>query len=1084
MSDGGGTKTATRRNSSPSVPPADLTDRGITPSTALGNAATARGAAPAAGGGSSSPSAALGNAATARGAAPAAGGGSSSPSAALGNAATARATTPVSSGPVPAFFAAPGGSAAPAGGGSFGGGSFGGGGAGGSYGPPPGPAPGIREPVELKGRSSFAPPADLAEEIKAFGGISVPVAVKFGSLATGEIPVFWSGRSFETKETGPLLRGHHPVPIHHPAFPVTPGAYPVLGVKIRGNAPTGFLDWLTPATHPIDPLAFLALHPVEELFGWKGIEADPPSEVESSLSGGALKFRLPTSVTSGAFTGTVTVSLHDERFAVEGGFDLDVKGLRQRLPFRSDGTTRLLAGHRFDFERSVGKGAGRLSGEIVGTFADGHVDVRGTLRYARAKPHVAGTLTVIITDFQTAEKHVHDYLGAFAPAAIEPADPKDRLAITGMGRVDFALSEWLTGNADVIVHPEGYITAKGEIVPTTIIPILPEYAKNLELLPKKSVSKALPGLDALVADVAVTASVEIDGSASIGPGTLHDLRIAGLVSTHPGIYNFFDLSGTMSVSGRAGISLIAEGHISARVWIGKYLKVASAGLKIKGDLELQMSAEAATTLERRFVPPGGWQYSVKGQLGAQAQLVLGLEVGFTASLIVWEKHVPVHNRTYHIGGASVTLNFTYVFGKAADGKLTATFQRGDFDEQKFIEAVLRGETVKEKAAHRQAVEGELDTDVNPDAPPAVQPPDPTTAAPGTPTGLEKTIHEPFTMSNAPHDLSLALAHPPVLTMATAPEPLTEKIRRAIAQVRRNKTLPEADRDARVAALARIQIWAGAVHDAAERAAHAPPYLTPSVPGFRELAALIRDYGNDFGVTDLGTALSAIVVDPKQPETVLERFSGLKADPKVTAQISRIIASGVEATTLRKIVDNVRPVQEDKVLDVLRLVDKMLASGSPGWNEVIKDLRIGGSKMKGALFVLRYIDQKLGWSNVLFEVTDDPEEGGRRWDAWVKGILYQFKSWYTWTGVLEKAFLRQILEDYHATRVGNEMALRWIFETSLSRDQILGKMKDAMAAVIADLKQGKKPTVPGYEGRTALFIFTRVDAILYDVVTHP
>ena len=123
--------------------------------------------------------------------------------------------------------------------------------------------------------------------------------------------------------------------------------------------------------------------------------------------------------------------------------------------------------------------------------------------------------------------------------------------------------------------------------------------------------------------------------------------------------------------------------------------------------------------------------------------------------------------------------------------------------------------------------------------------------------------------------------------------------------------------------------------------------------------------------------------------------------------------------------------------------------------------------------------------MVFEVTDDPaDESGRRWDAWIKGILYQFKSWYTWTDRLEPSFLRQILEDYHKTWVGDEMALRWVFETSMDRGEIVTRMKEAMERVRADLRQGREPRVPGYTGGIALFIFSRIESIVAQPVKHP
>ena len=75
-----------------------------------------------------------------------------------------------------------------------------------SPGPTPGPSPSpsppkLREPVELKGTPYFQPPEDLALDIKNASalGKSLWVAVKFGTLATGELPISWTGVWYQSE---------------------------------------------------------------------------------------------------------------------------------------------------------------------------------------------------------------------------------------------------------------------------------------------------------------------------------------------------------------------------------------------------------------------------------------------------------------------------------------------------------------------------------------------------------------------------------------------------------------------------------------------------------------------------------------------------------------------------------------------------------------------------------------------------------------------------------------------------------------------------------------------------------------------
>jgi hypothetical protein len=338
------------------------------------------------------------------------------------------------------------------------------------------------------------------------------------------------------------------------------------------------------------------------------------------------------------------------------------------------------------------------------------------------------------------------------------------------------------------------------------------------------------------------------------------------------------------------------------------------------------------------------------------------------------------------------------------------------------------------------------------------------------------------MENVPHKLEVTIADPAEIMMESAVEPLLKKVRKARTELnKRTSPVSETEKKARLAALQKIENSANAVQAAAERAAKNPAFITPRLAGFTQLARLIGDYGDAYDVTDLGEALESIIVDPKKPETVLHRYPGLAADSAVVAQVAFLIKAGISAPDLRVVVEKVSPKTEAEVRKLIDVLERMITNGAANWDKIITDLKIGGNKYKGARFVLRYIDTKLGWNNVAFEVTNDPvDASGRRWDARVGGQLYQFKSWYTWPDIASRTFLRQILEDYRLTRSGQRIGVSWVFETSLTKDQIVQKMKDALAGVIADLKAGKQPKVPGYNQRIAQFISNRVESIVNDV----
>lgn len=985
-----------------------------------------------------------------------------------------------------------------------GGGSFGGGGASGSWGGtsalPTTPPRSFSSAgstgghfVELKGKPFFEPPPSLEAAIKARLGDDLRVSVRFGNVAEGSIPVRWTSTGYQTPPPDPNFPAWG-IALHHPAFVQLAGIDPMLWIQVTDGIVSGAMGWRTQAALAADPQRFRGAIPRESLFGGMSgfTNVKLEGKIVNSLWKGRLTYDAPqVTFDMEDFHGTGHIRVVDESYAFDGGVDVPLSGLPAgaRMPFKREaggGFLSLVSGTKtWGFNRKVGA-SGHLSGSLIATLANGSMDVRGTGRYDWSDPKnrdrwISGTVTVVVASFPVAKEKVRDQLGADAPTTIDPATPGERIAITGWGQLDFALSDWLTGNAEVIVHPEGYVTARGEIVPTIAIPILKKHQTDIKIFPEASFTRVIPSLDALVADVALSVGVRGDGYASIGPGTFHNLRVSGLISTHPKIVNQFDISGTISTPAVAGVVVIAIGDIAARVWAGKFRKILKAGFTVKGEGALQIYGEAAARAGRRPAKNGEPEHFIQGHIEAAAALKLAVEIAFTMNVAFWSKHIPLSNRTLTIKGSGARLGFTYVFGKPRETTLSLSMIRGDFDESKYVDAVMRGETASEKYKGEQHADDEkLESEVdNPAAPEPVVPPDSASVPPASShPGLRRTLTASFTMGGAPHELRLTLLETPILEMQSVLEPLIRKIGRTRALLEKERGLGAEDRKTRLAKLTIIEGAARTVQDAAMRAAKSPAYITPQVPGFKELASLIQDYGQSYGVMDLGLALDRVLVDPRQPQTVLRKFPGLASDDLMKGRVGRIVASGVDAAVLRKILDNVPASKEVEAATLLEMIETMIASGSPNWEDVIRDLAIGGNKFKGAEFVLRYVHTKLGWTDVSFEIGNDPtDRSGRRWDVLASGILYQFKSWYQWTGFGEITFLRQILEDYRRTAVGQDMPLLWIFETSMSRSDLVEKMKEALVQVVNDIRSGKEPKVPGYSPGIALFIRSRIASIV-------
>ncbi len=980
--------------------------------------------------------------------------------------------------------------------GSYGGGSAGGGSAAGTSTDP--------YTVELKGHPRFLPSADLGVTIRAAGEVPTMVRVKFGKVAVGEIPVYWGtpaqpawAPAVSSPPTGyqtPPPPAHYPawgIPLVHPAFPALPDAVPMLWVRVRDSVVTGGMGWLTAAQWADDPQLFKANVPIEQLFGGMG-------DFENFKITGAItevladgKFRYIAEglqFDCGAFHGSGSLSAIDESYELNAGLDVAVSGLPAgaRVPVQKKTTSvfdTVSATKTWRFDRAIGgKSGGRLTGSLTGRLSRGSVDVRGTLRYANRSPKIAGTITVVVGGFDVARDAVLSHLGADAPSVIEPAAPGETIAVTGWGQLDFAVTDWLTGNAEVVVHPEGWVTARGEALPTVVIGLFRQRQKDTELASFDPPGVPITGIPG-VGDVRAEISAKLFAYGSIGPGALHDLRLTGLISNHPAIVNRFDFGGTMSAPAVAGLRLRAKVGVS-----GKFLhiaEVAAVSINGTGELELQMYAEAAALAGRRAstVDPAVAEYFLKGKLEAAAELLLRLKLGLSGKVALWEPKLDLDERAWSLGSGAVQANFEYVLGRKDGSSFSVDFGKVDFDASKFASAVLRGETLESKGFGGKKEVGTTTTSEVAAGPQSPALPGPPSAATPPTTGAKPPeLEEQFDMLGEPHTLRLdMLGEPDLYMQSRTPTALLGRITRVRRALKKSAPDPE-QLAAQLADLDVIEQQAKQVLQAAGRLGKDAPYLTPSVPGFKDLAALIAGYAVRFHASDLEVMLGAVSVDPTKPETILNKFPKLAADALAVGTVSRILANGVPAQKLRKIVDNHQPREQDEVEKLLLRLDLLMAHQVLGWEKIIDELAIGGNMMRGASWVLKYIDDFGSWTDLSLEVNDPDaaNPSARRWDAWMNGKLYEFKWWYAWTKNSSRTFLRQILRDYHP---GQDLDVRWVFGPSpLPRAEILEQMTNALDTVKADLLAGREPLVDGYTPAVADFIKSRLESVVVKVTS--
>lgn len=978
--------------------------------------------------------------------------------------------------------------------------------------------------VELKGAGTFHPPPALAKELQesaqawqdlaalavgtaaGAGTGTAPVVlppsggekyvhVRFGEIADGVIPVRWTAQGYETPEP----KAYFPawgITLRHQAFPRVSGAEPTLWIQIQKSVVTGGMGWMTPVSLAQDAQKFKEQFPLSSLFGGlSGFQNVKLYFIVNKLAGGAFTYTAMTEFDDDAYHGAGSIRVADENYTFDGGIYVPVNGLpgNAKIPIKREpsGTlSSLVSGTvTWKFDRKID--TGRLSASVTATLTNGAIDIRGFGTYSWRDPkdperRIDGKVTIVITNFDDAQQAVRDQLGPDAPATIVPAADDEELAITGWGQLDLTLSDWISGNAEVIVHPEGYVTARGEIRPKKVIKISDQHQKEWTLFDPPAIGFPIAGVP-VVGDMRVEADTKITASASFGPGTLHNLRITGLISSDPNIINRFEVGGTISAPGEAALHLIASVGLSAKLLHA--VEVSSAKIVADGMVRVKLYVEADAALGRRpsKKDPAISEYYLQAHALATAGLEFAVKLKAAASVLLAEIDLDLADRVWQIGGTGAELDVTYVFGRGneKESELSAKFSDAKFDDRQFTEAVARGDKVKTKKDYKgdQVAETKSESGLtNPDAPKPFAPPDPsapadpaaasgvTPANPDAPapsaSALVKVLDEPFEMNGESHNLYLALTDPATIEMASPPprENLFKKIRRARERLEKEQASGSgatAARSVQLASLRTIELQATQVVVAAVRISESSPYLEPSVPGYHQLAALIHEYGDKFSVTDLSTALTNATADPDKPESVLQKYPKLAEVESHRALVARIIEQGVSATTLKAIFGycNSYGYKDDQAETLLLNIFHMSSRRIGGYLEVLNEMASQRTKTKGGEFVLRYIGGNNQWGgHVLLEAKEDDPNSDRRWDAWIEGTLYEFKAWRSWSDALDKAFLRQIVQDHDRVKTGMDMPLRWIFNGEISLSTIHTKAEAAIRKERARILEGKS-TIP-------------------------
>jgi hypothetical protein len=565
--------------------------------------------------------------------------------------------------------------------------------------------PGVpAEAVELKGEPTFNPPTAVADYLKQQPK-AAPVRVQFGSLAAGVIHVGRRGEVYNTPSGRPQQ-----LPLTHPGLgPIAAVAKPVLAVQVERGAVSGFVSLAeekrAPSVRSLEK--FIEKNPAA--MGWLGLDQLQLSKVTNKLETGTLRFGVSNLrfQLGGYLQGSGNLLLENDIVTFNASAAVKVKGL-------AEGDLKIVRDPlgRLEGKLDVAVTYGKFSGNVHVAYLNGIVDAQGKIRYETEK--LTGTVILLVTDAATARDVA---MGKLPPDAIRPTSRElaDRpeggapvagpRALAGFGELDFRFSDWLTGKAQVIVDGDGDVTVVGEIAPP----------KSVELFAQRDARKSLPKLEAraayglpVIGNVFVFASVEISTVGKLGPGTLYDVRVEGIYSTKPEVFNRFSVSGRLNISAYAGLEVGAKGGVGIR--IAKHDIKAGVGLDAVAGIKGY--AEATPTLAYREIedPAAGrkGEFSLRGHLELAAQPFLGLAGNLFVELdSPWWSPAPDKTWTWPLGELEYVLpgefgigaDIAYVIGSGTLPEIS--FGSVDFSAEKFMTDLLEDHVPPKRSGDEQ-----------------------------------------------------------------------------------------------------------------------------------------------------------------------------------------------------------------------------------------------------------------------------------------------------------------------------------------------------------------------------------------------
>ncbi|MDD9207275.1 hypothetical protein PU560_12475 [Georgenia sp. 10Sc9-8] len=685
---------------------------------------------------------------------------------------------------------------------------------------PPLPEQAPAHELQLRGGEALEAPPDVLDYVRAGERRGAPVRVRAGTVAAGLLTVT-ATRDGHLRTTGPLQGIPLLMPLTEPLRAV--GIEPVLAVRVgpKGTV-TGFASLRTEGGAVVgsDDRLGQTLRKNAAAVGWQGLDRLRLPNVTNRLEGptlvvGASNLRFGI---AGFLDGEGAFEARNETVTFDATATGKVPGLAEiRIPIRREADGSLSGKVTVDLDDLKG-----FTGQVEASYAGGAVDIIGTVQYANEK--FDGSVTIAATDRANAAQLTAAHTpaevesaapavdGAAAPAATAPpaaapatapatgdedAAPPGRVTakpgprvIVGWGTVTVQLAEWLTGEAAVVVDPDGDVTIVGKITPQMTKPLF-EQEDHHQPLGSLQVSAGY-GLP-VVGNVGLFAKVGLAAEARIGPATIKDMEMTGTWSTKPSVLQSFGLTGTLNVSAYAGLRLTAEG--GAKLTIADHDIKAGVGVSALAGIRGYVEATPRIGYRELADPQTGkrGEFFISGHLEIAAQPFLGLSGELFIELdSPWWSPAPDKRWPWPIGSLEYPLPGAFGIGADVEhvlgsGKVPqVTFGAVDFSAEKFMTDLVR-DNVPPKRSQAAETKGTWAE------PPAAEGAAPGAAAPAPPGALP---------TGAP-------GQPPAVTGKAAGGPGAEPPAAGGPSGRTEaeaKAVPRADQDARwkaaTAALAR------------------------------------------------------------------------------------------------------------------------------------------------------------------------------------------------------------------------------------------------------------------------------------------